>query len=149
LSFWPRVIFCLFVAAVVALWVSHRTARQMELPTPNVKPDREWSGQRFVLSRAADATWAQVGATGEPLFYSRPGWEARDTTVADSTKDVAGVWLLRPHQAHSLNGDEEVREVHEQAIAGDGEIEIRSSGIHYLPCNGGTFATPLRPFNLQ
>lgn len=59
---------------------------EMELPTPNLRPEREWQGQRFVYNQAKDATWAP---------FRIPGFEARDTTIAESTKGVAGVQVVR------------------------------------------------------
>ena len=62
---------------------------EMELPTPNLRPEREWQGQRFVYNQAKDATWAP---------FRIPGFEARDTTIAENTKGVAGVQVVRKGQ---------------------------------------------------
>lgn len=59
----------------------------MTLPTPHLRPEREWDGQRFVFNRAEGAAWAP---------FRLPGFEARDTTIAASTRDVAGVQVVRP-----------------------------------------------------
>ncbi len=59
---------------------------EMELPTPHLRPDREWQGQRFVFNQAKDADW-------QPSRLS--GFVARDTTIAANTKDVAGVQVFR------------------------------------------------------
>lgn len=59
----------------------------MNLPTPNLRPDREWQGQRFVHNDPAGATWSP---------FRVPGYEARDTTIADNTGNVAGVMVARP-----------------------------------------------------
>ncbi|EYD75459.1 hypothetical protein Rumeso_02942 [Rubellimicrobium mesophilum DSM 19309] len=59
----------------------------MTLPTPVERPDREWDGQRFVHNKAEGAEW-------RPFRLS--GYEARDTTIADGTKGVAGVQVVRP-----------------------------------------------------
>ncbi|HVG48316.1 MAG TPA: cupin domain-containing protein, partial [Rubellimicrobium sp.] len=58
----------------------------MTLPTSEERPEREWDGQRFVHNRAEGAEW-------RPFRLS--GFEARDTTIADNTKDVAGVQVVR------------------------------------------------------
>jgi len=58
----------------------------MELPTPDLRPEREWEGQRFVFNQVADAAWGPSRLTG---------YEARDTTIAANTRDVAGVQVLR------------------------------------------------------
>lgn len=59
---------------------------EMELPTPHLRPEREWDGQRFVFNQAKDAVWKP---------YHVPGFKARDTTIAENTKAVAGVQVLR------------------------------------------------------
>jgi quercetin dioxygenase-like cupin family protein len=64
----------------------------MDLPTPHLRPDREWQGQRFVHN---------VGATGEWVPYRLPGFVARDTTIAANTKGVAGVQVVRKGQGLS------------------------------------------------
>ncbi len=59
----------------------------MELPTPDLRPDREWQGQRFVHNVGADSPFAP---------FRVPGFEARDTTISENTKAVAGVQVARP-----------------------------------------------------
>ncbi|KIN63456.1 Cupin domain protein [Sulfitobacter noctilucicola] len=62
----------------------------MELPNGTVNPDREWQGTRFIHHKAAEAVWTP---------WRVPGWEARDTGIADATKNVAGVMVARPTKA--------------------------------------------------
>ena len=62
--------------------IDHETV----LPTSHHRPDREWSGQRFVFNQGAKASW---GAS------RLPGFESRDTTIAANTGGVAGVHVLR------------------------------------------------------
>ncbi len=59
----------------------------MTLPTPQVRPEREWDGQRFVHN---------VGATGMFRPFRIPGFEARDTTINANTRGVASVMVARP-----------------------------------------------------
>ena len=59
----------------------------MTLPTPHLRPDREWDGQRFVFNQAAGAAWRP---------FRLPGFICRDTTIADNTNGVAGVEVVRP-----------------------------------------------------
>lgn len=61
----------------------------MQLPTPDLLPDREWQGQKFVFNEGAKAAW-------EPFRLA--GFEARDTTIAANTKAVAGVQVVRRGQ---------------------------------------------------
>lgn len=60
---------------------------EMELPTKQVRADREWEGQRFVRSKAAEAVWGKGRVEG---------FERRDTGIAEGTKGVAGVQVVRP-----------------------------------------------------
>ncbi|MEM8631630.1 MAG: cupin domain-containing protein [Pseudomonadota bacterium] len=59
----------------------------MDLPNPTVNPKREFRGQTFVHHRADEADWRPSRL---------PGFESRDTTIAENTKDVAGVEVIRP-----------------------------------------------------
>lgn len=59
----------------------------MTLPTPHLRPDREWQGQRFVHN---------VGATGAFAPFRLPGFVARDTTIDAGTQGVASVMVARP-----------------------------------------------------
>ena len=59
----------------------------MTLPTAHYRPDREWDGQRFVHSIAADGSFRP---------FRIPGFEARDTTINQNTKGVASVMVARP-----------------------------------------------------
>ena len=62
---------------------------EMELPTPQLRPEREWAGQRFVHNQADQARW-------EPARLS--GFVARDTTIAANTQDTAGVKVMKRGQ---------------------------------------------------
>lgn len=64
----------------------------MILPTPHLRPDREWQGQRFVHNTAAGAVW-------QP--FRVPGLICRDTTIAVNTGNVAGVQVVRKGQGNS------------------------------------------------
>ncbi|MCG7622332.1 cupin domain-containing protein [Epibacterium sp. Ofav1-8] len=59
----------------------------MRLPTPHYRPEREWDGQRFVYNTAEGAAWQA---------FRLPGFLCRDTTIAENTKGVAGVQVVRP-----------------------------------------------------
>jgi quercetin dioxygenase-like cupin family protein len=69
---------------------------EMALPTSHDRPDREWDGQRFVHNLAEGAAWRD---------FRLSGFICRDTTIAENTKDVAGVQVVRrgagePQWAH-------------------------------------------------
>jgi quercetin dioxygenase-like cupin family protein len=59
----------------------------MTLPTPQLRRDREWQGQRFVHNQGDGAPW-------QP--FRIPGFTARDTTINANTKGVASVMVARP-----------------------------------------------------
>ncbi|MDZ4096024.1 MAG: cupin domain-containing protein [Paracoccaceae bacterium] len=60
---------------------------EMALPTPHLRPDREWQGQRFVHN---------IGAKGRFAPFRLPGFTARDTTINANTRGVASVQVARP-----------------------------------------------------
>ncbi|MCC6972272.1 MAG: cupin domain-containing protein, partial [Phycisphaerales bacterium] len=66
---------------------------EMKLPTPQLRRDREWQGQRFVHNVATGAEW-------QP--FRLPGYIARDTTINANTKGVAGVQVVRKGQGDPL-----------------------------------------------
>ena len=59
---------------------------EMSLPNGPVNPDRVFQGQRFVHHKAESAQW-------QP--FRIPGFESRDTTIAENTQNVAGVHVVR------------------------------------------------------
>ena len=59
----------------------------MALPTADLRPEREWEGQRFVHN---------VGSQGVFAPFRLPGFAARDTTIHANTKGVASVMVARP-----------------------------------------------------
>jgi quercetin dioxygenase-like cupin family protein len=59
---------------------------EMTLPTPHLRPDREWQGQKFVYNTAEGASWGPSRL---------PGYVCRDTTINANTKGVAGVEVFR------------------------------------------------------
>jgi quercetin dioxygenase-like cupin family protein len=58
----------------------------MTLPTPDLRPDKEWQGQKFVHN---------VGSTAEWEEFRIPGYICRDTTINTNTKGVASVQVVR------------------------------------------------------
>jgi quercetin dioxygenase-like cupin family protein len=59
----------------------------MNLPTDNVYPDRDFSGQRFVRHECSGATW---------LAGPYDGFESRDIGIAKATDGLASVQVMRP-----------------------------------------------------
>ena len=62
----------------------------MELPTKEFNPEREFKGQKFVHNKAKESTWSD---------FRIPGFICRDTTIADNTQNVAGVQVVKPNGA--------------------------------------------------
>lgn len=58
----------------------------MILPTDTYNPTREWAGQRFVHNVGKDADWRP---------HRLAGYQSRDTTIAQNTRAVAGVQVIR------------------------------------------------------
>lgn len=59
---------------------------EMELPNKVLNPDREFQGQKFVHHKAENATWSS---------FRVPGFTSRDTTIAEHTKNIAGVQVAK------------------------------------------------------
>ena len=58
----------------------------MTLPTPDLRPEREFLGQKFVHHRSEEAIWVP---------FRVPGFQARDTTISENTKGVASVMVAK------------------------------------------------------
>ena len=105
---------------------------QMALPTPHYRPDREWQGQRFVYNQAKDAEWVPSRL---------PGYICRDTMIAENTKGVAGVQVVRRGQ-----GDPEWA-IHDTDIhftfVMNGEVTLEGEGRTPYPLEqGDAFVIP-------
>ena len=59
---------------------------EMTLPTPNLRPDREWDGQHFVHDIGKNSDWHP---------FRVPGFIQRDTTINENTRGVASVQVVR------------------------------------------------------
>jgi quercetin dioxygenase-like cupin family protein len=59
----------------------------MTLPTPLLRPEREFDGQRFCRSEAEDAVWGP---------WRLPGFESRDTGVGAASGGKAAMRVIRP-----------------------------------------------------
>jgi quercetin dioxygenase-like cupin family protein len=88
-----------------------------ELPTPHLRPDRTWQGQRFVHNLARDALW-------QP--FRLPGFVARDTTIAANTGGVAGVQVIRRGQGSPAWARHDADILFGFVIAGDVTLEGES-----------------------
>lgn len=65
----------------------------MDLPTPHLRPDRDFGGQVFLRHVAAETPWVPHGDTG---------FERRDTGMATASCGAADVRVLRPAGSRDL-----------------------------------------------
>ena len=80
-------------------------------PTAPANPTREFNGQRFVHHKVDEATWKP---------FRVPGLQSRDTTIAEHTKDVAGVHVIRVGE-----GAQELDQTHDRY-----SVHLRNGGHH-------------------
>ncbi len=59
---------------------------EMDLPTGRHRPERDFSGTRFLRRRASEANWTR---------WRIPGFEMRETGIAEATGGLAGVQVAR------------------------------------------------------
>ena len=64
----------------------------MELPTPDHRPDRAFGGQVFCLHRVAEAIWED---------WRIPGFTHRETGITEATRGTAGVQVIRAQTTDS------------------------------------------------
>jgi mannose-6-phosphate isomerase-like protein (cupin superfamily)/uncharacterized cupin superfamily protein len=67
-----------------------RADHTLPLPTPDLRPERDFSGQVFLHHRAAEATWSP---------WHLHGFEARDTGMTVATRGVARAHVVRVSDA--------------------------------------------------
>ncbi|WP_022705263.1 cupin domain-containing protein [Pseudorhodobacter ferrugineus] len=104
----------------------------MQLPTPHLRPTREWQGQRFVHN---------IGAKSPFHPFRIPGFDARDTTINANTKGVASVMVARP------NGQPAPPTTHDTDIlftyVMSGEMTLQGTGKDpYRLTTGDAFVIP-------
>jgi quercetin dioxygenase-like cupin family protein len=99
----------------------------MTLPTPHLLPARDFGGQRFVRHIAAEAKWRP---------WRAPGFEMRDTGIADATDGLAGARVVR-----TTGGAETRLPAHGGeflflfVLGGDVTLEVQGHGRHRLKAN--------------
>ncbi len=106
---------------------------QMTLPNGRGDPAREWAGQRFVHNTPEGARW-------QP--FRLPGFEARDTTIAANTGNVAGVMVFRPDGAGGYDWARHDADIHFCFVmAGSATLEGEGKAAFELG-PGDAFVTP-------
>lgn len=105
---------------------------EMTLPTPHLRPDREWQGQRFVHNVAS-------GSTFKPFRLN--GFQARDTTIAKNTKGVAGVQVVERGQGDPVWSKHDA-DIHFTFVL-EGEMTLEGEGKEpYRLTAGDAFVIP-------
>lgn len=84
-----------FEVVEIACPALHETLADHDMPLPNgrLDPDRDFSGQRFLHSRAAETPWSPFGDTG---------FERRDMGLAAASGGLADAFVLRATAARDL-----------------------------------------------
>ena len=115
--------------------VEHR----IDLPTLMTRPERTFSGQRFVRHIAATATWTPC---------STPGFDERDTGISDATDGLADVRVL----ARRADNSAEPAVMHHLGefamvvlLAGAASLRIEYDGAHRTEALGVSDAVALPP----
>lgn len=105
---------------------------EMTLPTPHLRPDREWQGQRFVHNVACSATFKP---------FRLKGFQARDTTIAKNTKGVAGVQVVERGQGDPVWSKHDA-DIHFTFVL-EGEMTLEGEGKEpYRLTAGDAFVIP-------
>jgi mannose-6-phosphate isomerase-like protein (cupin superfamily) len=122
-----------FEVVEIACPALHETLADHEMPLPNgrLDPDRNFSGQRFLHSRAAETPW-------QP--YGDAGFERRDTGVGAASGGIAEAFVLRPFTAHGLAVTINENELLLGFVM-DGSARLAAQGEHGLG-SGDTFVIP-------
>jgi mannose-6-phosphate isomerase-like protein (cupin superfamily) len=105
----------------IACPAEHETFRDhdLQLPTPTLKPDRVFEGQRFVHHVAAIASWKEID-----------GAATRDTGISAATDGLASVRVLRPARAITRKHDGDF--LFFAVLNGRAQITSDANGTHTL-----------------
>ena len=104
---------------------------EMDLPTPELRPERKFGGQRFVHHVAATARWGP---------WRLPGFEFRDTGIAEATDGLVGARVVRPVASPSVDPQRVDGEFHFVFIL-RGSVSLHCEGAEKLEA-GDCFVLP-------
>jgi quercetin dioxygenase-like cupin family protein len=105
---------------------------ELELPTPNLRPTRDFGGQRFIFHEAAKTPW---GA------WREDGFEARDIGIEAATDGLAGVRVARAtvaHASYTSNRDAEFQ----FGFVLTGSAQLECGGVRELLGPADSFVIP-------
>jgi len=94
----------------------------MALPTATLAPDRDFAGQRFLHSVAADTPWTPHGDTG---------FEGRETGMAAATAGLADARVIRPAAARGFTAPPHTGELFFGFVL-EGSATLDWAGAHAL-----------------
>jgi quercetin dioxygenase-like cupin family protein len=94
----------------------------MELPTAALRGDRDFGGQRFLHSVAATTPWTPLGGAG---------FEARESGMADATRGLADVRVIRPAAARGFTVPPHDAEFFFGFVL-EGAVMLEHGGAHLL-----------------
>ena len=113
----------------------HKTLvdHHMELPTSKVRPDRDFSGQKFVLHKKKEAQ--------DSLSVREDGFKIRDTSISKATNGEASVLALTPSKNIGNQGmSHDAEFLFFFVLGGQVAIEIDEQVIELD--EGGSFSMP-------
>ena len=95
-------------------WVEH----EIELPTPDVRTDRDFDGQRFCRYVSANAEW----------HSDHEGFEYSDSGIAKATVGLANVRLVRSAKGSEMKSDRDqnIRPAFYFCFVTGGELNVNS-----------------------
>jgi quercetin dioxygenase-like cupin family protein len=106
---------------------------EMELPTAQLKPDREFGGQVFCHHQLKDAWW-------QP--WKTAGFEYRDTGIEKATRGVASVHVIRAKE--NVNYDGAMRHMADICFnfVLEGQLTLVAEGEEQILMAGDAFVIP-------
>ncbi len=112
----------------------------LDLPNAELRPDRDFSGQRFVRHQLDQATW-------QPWRFD--GIEARDIGIAAATDGLAGALVLRFNGTDAMpKHSHEAEFVFQFVLEGSATLEVEGHGTHALTAGDSYVIPNAMPFGL-
>ena len=112
------------------------------LPTSTLRPDRDFSGQRFVRHIASESPW---------LPWRYPGFEARNTGIDQATAGLASALTVRANKSASIHESNHQHQLMFMfVLSGSASLEV-ADRKQATKLNAGTSVTlpSLLDFNLE